>query len=167
MKTNSITLRGVKPEDLSFLIDIENDMDNWFVSGTRNFFNEQTLREYAHSVHDIVTQGQYRFIIQNEDNLVGAIDLFEFDPINKRVGIGIMLKQEYRSNGFAYEGLSKVIQYCREHLMCSQVYCNIQEGNERSVTLFEKLGFNYQGRKKEWYQSTNGPVDELFYQLFF
>ena len=44
------------------------------------------------SNHDIFSEKQFRFVISIENKKpIGLIDLFDFDPINHRAGIGIVI----------------------------------------------------------------------------
>jgi diamine N-acetyltransferase len=46
-----------------------------------------------------------------------------------------------------------------------QLYCNILENNNESMELFKKLGFVQAGIKKDWVKTTDGFLDEYFFQL--
>ena len=97
---------------------------------------------------------------------VGAIDLFDFDPLHQRAGIGILIASEDdRRQGYAHEALLQVIDYCRKVLFMHQLYCNIAVGNVASIKLFEKVGFEIIGTKKEWLRIETGWEDELSLQL--
>lgn len=164
-----IKLRALEPEDLEFLYQIENDINLWEVSHTQTPYSKYILKNYLENSHrDIYEVKQLRLAISNFDNaLVGLIDLFDFDPKNQRVGLGIVIAaSENRLKGYATEAVELVCQYAFAQLQMHQVYANIGAENTKSIHLFEKLGFEKSGTKKEWNFSNGKFQDELLYQYF-
>ncbi len=162
-----IYLRALEPDDIDILFEWENNIDNWRISNTVTPFSRNTLQEYINSSHlDIYTTKQFRFIIceKSTNNAIGTIDLFDFEPLNQRVGIGILIDEKYRNLGYASESLSMLVNYCFNTLLLHQVYANIASDNIQSIKLFTENGFNLVGNKKEWLISANGWIDELLYQ---
>src|SRR5699024_1999287 len=121
-------LRALEPEDLDFLYRIENDEEFWEISATQTPFSRFLLRQYLEHAHrDIYEVKQLRLVVckKNGDPL-GLIDLFDFDPKNRRAGIGIALeKKENRGKGYGKEALELLCNYCFSHLELHQVYANI------------------------------------------
>lgn len=162
----NITLRTLEPIDIDFLYELENNPVNWKVSNTLVPFSKAILEQYINSAQDVFLVKQIRFVIcDKQQNKVGAIDLFDYDPINQRVGVGIIIKEEYREKGYALEALQEVINYSFETLLVHSLYCNINTTNTKSIKLFEKAGFKLVGIKKDWVRTQQGWEDEGFYQL--
>ncbi len=164
-----IKLRAPEPEDLAILYKWENDPSVWQISNTLTPFSKYTLRRYIEKSHkSIFETGQLRFMIDSADkgNTMGTIDLFDFDAFNLRAGVGILIADKgERRKGYAGMALKALINYCFEHLMLHQVYCNITEDNTASINLFTKTGFTEIGYKKDWIKTKNGFKDEIMYQL--
>ncbi|MGB7394560.1 MAG: GNAT family protein [Pricia sp.] len=96
---------------------------------------------------------------------LGLIDLFDFDPKNRRTGLGIIvLEKENRNRGIGSETIRLLTEYAFSVLDLRQVYANVIEGNSASVHLFEKLGFERAGVKKDWIFSKGIYKDEILYQ---
>lgn len=175
LRGNHIYLRALELEDLEDLYYIENDETLWHVAETVTPFSRHVLSNYLANAHkDIFETRQLRLVICKEDSkvLVGMIDLFDFDPINLRVGIGIIIKAENERKGYAIESLSLVLNYCKTHLKLHQLYANIGEDNAPSIALFKKMKFTEIGLKKDWRRkpSSNGQenyVNEYLYQYIF
>ncbi|MET1259691.1 GNAT family N-acetyltransferase [Flagellimonas sp. DF-77] len=162
-------LRALEPADLDFLYQLENDTAIWELSGTVTPYSKGVLREYLKHAHrDIYEVKQLRLgICTKESGLIGLIDLFDFDPRNKRVGLGIVVLEEaQRNQGVGGEAIGLVTDYAFAVLDMNQVYANILEDNQRSLHLFAKMGFTHGGTKKEWVRSGSGFKDELLYQKF-
>ena len=105
--------------------------------------------------------------IENDSaETIGTIDIFDFEPLHKRAGIGILIADEQnRKNGFASEALDILIHYCFNTLQMHQLYCNITSDNTESLNLFQKKGFSLIGIKKDWLIFPKGKKDELMFQL--
>jgi len=165
---SAILLRALEPKDIDFLFELENDQDLWHLSQTQQPFSAHLLRDYiAHADRDIYEAKQFRFAIELSDKqrVVGFIDLFDFDPKNKRAGIGIIIHRKYQGFGFAKAALKLVMDYAFKILYLHQLYANIAMDNLPSIQLFESVGFELTGNKKDWLFDGDTFKDELLYQL--
>jgi diamine N-acetyltransferase len=168
-----IKLRAVEPADLNLLYDWENDPENWIVSNTTAPFSRHVLQKYIESAqHDIYEARQLRLMIdrlesdKDEEVTLGIIDLFDFDPLHRRAGIGILIaRQEDRMKGIASEALGILIDYAFGSLQLHQLYCNVSEDNPASLKLFEKYNFLKIGVKRDWVRKENEWVNVLLLQL--
>lgn len=162
-----IYLRALEPQDLDFLYLLENDTAVWEISGTLKPYSKKVLRLYLDNAHrDIYEVKQLRLCISTmDDNCIGLIDLFDFDPKHKRAGIGIIIiKPEDRNKGWGAEALEILCSYAFSVLDLHQLYANILEENKASIHLFEKLGFVQIGTKKDWIKTNSGFKNELLFQ---
>jgi len=163
-----IHLRALEPEDLDFLYTIENNESFWEVSSTQTPFSRFILEQYIVNSHqDIFEAKQLRLIIvDNITNIsVGMIDLFEFNPLHKRAGIGILIIESEQHKGFASEAIELLINYSFNQLNLHQLFANITADNTKSLELFKKLNFKKIGVKKEWLFSKGDFKDEILFQL--
>ncbi len=162
----NIQLRALEPTDLDLMYRWENDDRVWFSSSTTRPLSKQTLQWYIDSVNDIYTDKQIRLIITNNNIPVGCVDLFDFDPLNQRVGLGIMIDADFEGQGFAQLAIEGVKKYVFTQLGIHQLFCQIASTNTRSIALFEKVGFVHTSTKKDWLRIENQWNDELFMQCF-
>ena len=169
LKGNNIYLRALEPEDLEFIYKIENDENIWEVSNTQTPYSKFLIRQYLENAHqDIYEAKQLRLAIckNNSNEAIGLIDLFDFDPKNKRAGIGVIIQNETdRNNGFGKEALSLLIDYSFLQLQLHRLFANIDTQNEPSISLFTTFGFEKIGVKKDWNKINNQYEDEMLYQL--
>lgn len=162
-----IYLRAIEPEDLEFLYQLENDTDIWEISGTSAPYSKHVLKQYLDNAHrDIYDVKQLRLCIcQKDGRVIGLIDLFDFDPKNHRAGVGIIvLDSDNRNKGVGTEAITILSEYSFNILQLKQLYANILEDNKSSIHLFEKLGFQLIGLKKDWIYSDSVYKNELLYQ---
>lgn len=168
LESQNICLRALEADDLELLYRWENDSSVWEVSHTLTPYSLLVLKKYLETSHlSIFESKQLRLVIVCKENNepIGLIDLFDFDPFHLRAGIGILIQSEqHRRKSYGSEALQILCQYAFSVLQLHQVYCNIASNNKASMELFKKQGFQLVGLKKEWMKTSNGWVDEYLLQ---
>lgn len=161
-----IRLRALETEDLDFLYELENDPAMWEISGTTAPYSKYVLRQYLDNAHrDIYDVKQLRLCICNEEKVLGLIDLFDFDPKNRRAGVGIViLEEKERNQGIGTEAIKLLTEYSFTTLGLQQLFANVLEDNTRSLHLFKKMGFEEVGIKKDWIFSNGKFKNEVLLQ---
>ena len=162
-------LRALEPQDIDVVYGWENDTDLWRLSGTMAPFSRHSLMRFIdEQQYDIYASRQQRLIIEanieGSATAVGAIDLFDFDPQNRRAGVGIVVSTEYRQSGYAKDALRTLATYVKDVLHLHQLWCSIGADNNASINLFRSVGFVECGRRHEWILTTNGAIDEILMQ---
>ncbi len=163
-----IRLRAVEPEDIDPMYRWENDPSVWRVSGTTAPFSRHTLERFIEEQRfDLYQTRQQRLMIETraDGQVVGALDLFEFDPLNGRAGIGLLIyPADARGKGYAKDAVSTVCRYSREMLRLHQLWGNVSATNKASLALFRKAGFTEIGIKRDWLWTPDGYTDEILFQ---
>lgn len=159
-------LRALEPADIDFLYALENDQALWRISNTLVPFSKHALQAYIANAHlDIFTTKQQRFVLSDEQQTaLGLIDLYDFDPVHHRAGIGIVIDAQYRGNGLAKTGLKLVESIAFTHLQMHQLYAGVAEENTPSLHLFLNSGYRQVGVKKDWNFYNNKYRDEVVLQ---
>jgi diamine N-acetyltransferase len=168
LKGEKTKLRAIEPYDLDIIHKWENDSSIWHLSNTLTPFSKNIIKQFIDNSHlDIFQAKQLRLMIENlNGETVGTLDLFDYDPLHKRAGIGILIAdEENRGKGYASDALDVLIKYCFTVLQLHQLYCNIADDNTESIKLFTKKGFQLIGTKKDWLLFSDGTKDESMYQL--
>ena len=163
-------LRALAAEDVDLLYVWENDPAVWGVSGTLAPFSRHTLRRFLDEQRfDLYAARQLRLVVETLDGrAVGLVDLFEFEPVDLRAGIGILIHGAGdRGRGFASDALDVLCRYARQVLGLHQLWCSVAPDNAASLTLFRRAGFVECGRKREWRRTPDGWADELLLQKIF
>lgn len=166
MSNNSVSLRTPEMSDVDLLLEWENDVSIWLVSGTIVPFNRFQMEQYVmNSSQEIAISGQMRFMIDNDSKTIGTVDLFEYNQMHQRAGVGILIADKTeRGKGYALQSLQELENYCRDILMLHQLHCSVQSSNKASVALFEKAGYIRCGFRKDWMRTAKGWEDEVLFQ---
>jgi len=168
IQNNIIKLRALESEDIDFLYKAENNPLFWEASSTQTPFSKYLLKKYLENSHqDIYEAKQLRLVIVSikDDQIIGFVDLFDFNPQHNRAGIGILILEEFQNKGYANEALKLFINYAFKHINLHQIYANIVSDNKYSIQLFEKLLFKKIGMKRDWILTDGKYKDVIFYQL--
>ncbi len=170
LQGEKIRLRAVDTGDLDFIHACENDSSIWHLGATVQPFSREVIMEFiASAAHDIWTTKQLRMMVESLDGrTIGTIDLFDLDPKNQRVGIGILIAGEAnRRQGFAKEALMLLCDHCSEVLGLHQVYCHVAVDNAASIALFQAVGFKECGVLRDWVRTGRMFTDAVVMQKLF
>ena len=147
-----IKLRKLEPSDLPFLYQWENDASSWSDADTHNPLSQQDLRDYIESTTgDIYRDGQLRLIIEEKGGAtIGCIDLFDFDPRNRRAAIGMYVAPEARGKGVGKMAVEALEEYAFGHLNLRLLYAVISEKNAACTALYRSLGYQPTAQMPGW-----------------
>jgi diamine N-acetyltransferase len=162
LENETLCLRALEPEDLEILYQWENDASHWQYGNTKTPYSRFALREYLSQANqDLMISRQLRLMMveKPEGRPVGAIDLYDFDPLNLRAGIGILVDEKARRQGLAFQALQLINDYAFNFLLLKQLYAYIPQSNEASYQLFLKSGYRMTGRLQAWLKTSAGFED--------
>ena len=81
-----------------------------------------------------------------------------------RAGIGLLIDEDYRNNGYAQQALDILLDYAFGFLHLHQLYAYVPKTNESTMHLFEKAGFQCNGILKEWVRHGGKYADVAVWQ---
>ena len=160
-------LRALEPDDLEFLYALENDPDIWGVSDTLAPVSRHALREYLeHARDDFYVVRQLRLVITAAigSSAVGVVDLFDYDPLHQRAGVGITILAGARRHGHARQALELLKNHARAVLRLHQIYATVGADNAPSMKLFQAAGFRRVGRRHGWLRTAQSWQDAVEWQ---
>ena len=165
----NVRLRAIEPEDLDLLYRIENDMKLWNVGASNVPYSRYTLHDYiANAADDIYVDRQVRMMVENEEGeIVGIVDVVNFDPGNCRAEVGLIILDAYRRRGYGSSTLQQIADYALNVLHLHQLFAFVDMRNEGSMSLFEKMGFVAAAKIKDWLYDGRGYRDAALMQLVF
>ena len=142
LEGENLKLRLLQLKDLDFLYSVENNQNYFKFSSHPQYYSKEELKEFiSNSTPDITIYNQLRFVVDLNDNPIGLIDLFNYNPKRKNAGVGIIILEEFQNQNFGSKSLELLISYAWEKLDLLSLYANIKTTNKNSIKLFEKYGF--------------------------
>ena len=159
-KSSNIKLRKVEPSDLPFLYQWENDASVWADGANHNPLSQQDLRDYiASTTGDIYKDGQLRLIIEEQSQItnnksqittIGCVDLFDFDPRNRRAALGMYIAPEHRGKGVGKAALEQLEAYAFDFLHLRVLYAVIATNNIPCSNLYRSAGYQPSTPLSSW-----------------
>ena len=161
MNKVNLKLRKLEPSDLPFLYQWENDATMWADSDTHNPLSRHDLHQYIeNTTGDIYRDGQLRLIIeesqlstlnsQHSTQILGCIDLFDFDARNLKAAIGMYIAPEARGKGVGKQAVQLLLDYAFNFLHLRMVYAIISVNNVACSRLYEQMDFLPSSSLRAW-----------------
>ncbi len=145
-------LRPVEPADADFMWCVESDSLQWVQNSLVAPYSRENLLSYAQNYEaDPFLAGQLRLIISDHNGeRLGIADLFDLSPQHRTSKIGIYVLPQFRKTGVAIDALRLLEYYSLHILNLRQLCAEIVDGNDISMHLFLKAGFEWSGTLKNW-----------------
>lgn len=96
---------------------------------------------------DLPERIDYRLEVNGE--LVGSIMLNSIRWFNHKAKISIFIKLSEQNKGYAKRSLRMIVDHCFNMLNFHRLEAEIVDYNEKSIKLFESLGFKREGTMRE------------------
>ena len=169
MNTPEIRLRAIEPEDLDLLYRIENDVRLWNVGTSNVPYSRYTLHDYvANASDDIYVDRQVRMMVENQvGEIVGIVDVVNFDPSNCRAEVGLIILDAFRCQGYGSSVLAAVTDYAVKVLHLHQLFAFVDTRNDASLGLFRKMGYQESSLIRDWLYDGSGYHDSILMQQVF
>lgn len=192
LQNDLVRLRAMEPTDAEAMYRWENDTSLWCLGETTRPFSRAAVEEFiAQASLDIYQARQLRLMIEpqtlatsasmtvtepvesvsgrwNAGSAAGCIDLFSFDPLHRRAGVGILVYDPAcRRQGYGLAALRLVTEYAFRHLEMQQLWADIPLSNTASLRLFDKAGFTGNTIRRAWVRTPTGAYEDArFVQCF-
>jgi RimJ/RimL family protein N-acetyltransferase len=146
----TVYLRPLEREDAPTLVPWMNDAEvTRFLRAYRPYnlaAEEEFIRRIAESTTD-VTLG---IVPRETDQLIGAAGLHQIDTRNRHAQFGISLGDKTAwGKGYGTEATRLIVRYAFETLNLHRVWLHVYEYNPRGHRVYEKVGFQLEGRLRQ------------------
>ena len=98
---------------------------------------------------------------QIPNSAVGCIDLYNYDPLNHRCAVGIMVSKDYRRQGYALAMLRALEELSTTHYQLHTLFADIAATNTASIALFAKAGYEECGHFCDWLAVGDQFIDSI------
>jgi RimJ/RimL family protein N-acetyltransferase len=150
LNTERLLMRGFRVDDLDELAAISADPEvtRW-VGDENGLSREDTWRRMAYWIGHWALRGygQWALIERASGRLIGRTGLLQ--PENwPGLEVGWLVGREHWGRGYAPEAGQASIDWARDALGADHVVSLIEDSNERSARVAEKLGMRVEGRTR-------------------
>lgn len=167
LEDEKVRLRPVEPEDLEILYTIENDPGMWDKGTVSIPYSRYALHRFIQETqNDLFVDRQLRLMAEDSSSgeVVGIVDLFNFDPRHLRAEIGIAILDAFRRKGYAAKAINLLCNYAHRALHLHSLSAWVAEDNQHSRELFIHCGFKENGKLQDWVSTADGFRDVIIYQ---
>lgn len=155
-----LTLCTVAPGDYPFLEALHNEPETRRQAGISLPWSEADVAELVEESEDAVT-----FLACRDGDPVGSVVLSEIDTQARTAEIGYLVSPGERGNGYATEAAELCLRHAFDDRDLHRVWARVNEGNDASVRVVEKLGFQREGTLREHEYADGERVDVHVYGM--
>ncbi len=157
-----IELCTIEEDDVPFLRDGINHPDVRVDVGNPEPKNLEDERQFFEEV--ICSGDSVQLLICENGDPMGVVGLEPQENEPERIGrLGIWIHPEYHGEGYGTEAMELFVTYAFDQLNYHKLYARAHEGNEASQRLFEKVGFEQEGRFRDHAYLDGSYVDLIYY----
>jgi len=133
-------LRSVVSSDVGTILLWENDSSIAQYSDTHEPYTQEQIEHFIENQQfGLKANGQIRLMIEVDNKVIGAIDLFDYNGKQAEVGV-LIYNKRLRNRGYATDALQTVKSYARS-LNIESLSAVIDDNNIASINLFRGCGF--------------------------
>lgn len=127
-------------------------LSEWLPFVQFSIHKEDTQSFVNHAIDQRNAGKDYLYKICDEDKLIGLIGTKETDHFNKHTELGYWISKDYQNQGIMTKAVFTLIAELFEELKLQRVQICCAVGNEKSIAIPKKLGFSFEGirRDGEW-----------------
>lgn len=109
------------------------------------------MHQYIESTTgDIYRDGQLRLIIEDQQQVLGCIDLFDFDARNRKAAIGMYVAPQARGKGVGKQAVQLLLDYAFGFLHLRMLYAVISVHNTACSHIYEQMVFTPSAHLRNW-----------------
>ena len=103
--------------------------------------------------------------VAEDEQPIGCIELYNYDPINRRAAVGIVVSNEHRHKGYGLAMVNALTLFCQGNTSLHQLYADIAATNHPSLIIFQRAGYQHCATLRDWVIRADQFVDTYRYQL--
>lgn len=158
-------LRAPEISDLNALYALENEPDLWYLGYSKEPWSKVVLQRYlVNQPGSLLRDGQLRLILDHDGELIGAFDLYDYDPFARKAGVGLVLSPAHRGKGWSSLALKAFERYAFGTLGLNSLFAIVPSINIPSQSLFSSGSYKLVGELADWVMRDGKMEKALFYQ---
>ena len=104
------------------------------------------------------------FAISTKSEAIGGIGMLIGEDVHRfSAELGYWLAEPFWNQGIMTQAVKRIVEYAFIHLNLYRIYAQPYEGNNASVRVLEKAGFQYEGRLRTSVYKDGRLLDQLLY----
>lgn len=153
LEGDRLTLRVVQSDDYAFLTRLWNEKSVRYQAGFCGPYTEESIKAWTDADDDS------HFLVCVDETPVGDVMLRKVDWQSRHADLGYGIHPDEEGNGYATEAADLCLTHAFDELGLHKVTAFVVEGNEASMRVLEKLGFEREGVFRDHVNSFGDYVD--------
>jgi UDP-4-amino-4,6-dideoxy-N-acetyl-beta-L-altrosamine N-acetyltransferase len=145
-----VYLRPVEPDEAPRVVTWFNDPE---VTRHIHRYRPVTVAEemeFLQRIRSSETDLVLGVIVRETDELIGTTGLHYIDPRNRHASFGISIgEKQHWGKGYGTEATGLIIRHAFQTLNLNRLWLHVYEFNARAIRVYEKLGFQVEGRLRQ------------------
>ncbi len=160
IQNDGFRLRLIEKEDLNWLKELRQDENVNKFLGTFCLLNDTKQQKWFEGLISDSKRCYMAFEMTKTDSsssagnfenvtVLGCARITDIDLINRSMCVGGDIFPKFQSKGYAKELYRLIFKYGFDYMNMHRLYLYVLEDNERAISLYEKMGFIYEGTWRE------------------
>lgn len=154
LEGDRLTLNLAQPEDDAFLLRLWNEESVRYPAGVRGPESADDLAEVVGGEDDC------RFLACRDGSPVGDIMLYGIDWKSRSGALGYAIHPDEAGQGYATEASDLCLRHAFTGMGLHRIHAKVVAGNEASMRVLEKLGFEREGILREDHYNQYGDYED-------
>lgn len=160
LRGDLVALRTIESEDVEFMRDCINDPDVREGLTTDRPINAEQEREFFEE--QVSSEEGVNLAICADGEIAGLINLHGVQQSAGHAEIGLWLAPEFHGHGYGTKASRLLTEHAFDELRLHRVQARVLATNEASARIWEKLGFEEEGRHRDE-EFKNGEYVDMRY----
>lgn len=167
LTTKRLFLRAITSADADlFFQEFSNPVVNEFIFDAEPCRSLDDAKKWIDwYTNDILDHHRWVLVSKQSGLRLGTCGFHKWDRNNNSTELGYELLPENWGNGYMAEAVTEALGFACYIMKIHRVYATTYVENLRSQRLLDKLGFNQEGRLKDYYFFQGKYYDQFLYSL--
>lgn len=172
---DKVILRPFEEKDWDIMFEILNEPNLKKLTGSVTSDNEayaapqpeerEEIRKWYMTRNEQNNRLDLAVVYKESDRVIGEVVFNEYDEETSNVNFRILLSESSCNKGVGTEAVSMFIQYGMEKLELHKISLEVYSFNPRAERVYQKVGFNLEGIKREEFIYNHEYIDTKIYGL--
>ena len=149
---NKVVLREFRQEDISGIRAWATDPEVTRYLSAR-FMTPQTWEQSENYLRSVLNgdAGGVNLVIAEKGSLkyLGQCNLILIDHQARKATLAIVMPKEHQSHGYGHEAIELLLGFAFDEMNLNKVELHVIEDNLRAIALYERCGFQPEGRLRQ------------------
>lgn len=165
IETDRLILRKFKADDASDMFN------NWanddVVTEHLSWPTHKSIDISSMIVNDWIKQYEsdetynWAVVVKNDDAVIGSITVVGKSDIHEWAELGYCIGRQYWGKGITVEAVEALIQFLMNEVEYNRVQAIHHEQNKASGRVMQKVGMQYEGKKRSYLKTKNGEFVDV------